>query len=397
MHGFHGLRHYGATAPSGPVNGRSHKGAPQPIPRPPSIPILPPARPPRRSAIAQPVGLPGRPRWSTRSAYNYHYFGHPFAFGQSVVASGIALSKTGSADLWQSSWRKSLPGLLFSPAPGLVWFSPVLVLGLVSAAAVWRDPRFRALIPLQLGTVLLILVAGKWFDWWGPELGLPVHRRCGPVSRSVDGPDHRPDRRQPSPAGSVRRVAGMVDRGAIPRRVQLQPDGMERPVARIRPARASQPVALGPTADRIPPRPLQLRAGQEKAGNGHLPELPRTNPERASCTSKCPPISTICRNWVHERENSSFSAHRGANVKARPLCTRSTAAAGRQGTPENRVPASHFSTGARSSSRLDGQRRSRVPPILQRYAHRLAPLREGIEQRPYVGAELRGGLRQGEV
>ena len=87
----------------------------------------------------------------------------------------------------------------------------------------------------------------------------------------------------------------------------------------------------------------------------------------------------------------------GANVKARPLCTRSTAAAGRQGTPENRVPASHFSTGARSSSRLDGQRRSRVPPILQRYAHRLAPLRKGIEQRPYVGAELRGGLRQGEV
>ena len=91
----------------------------------------------------------------------------PLAFGQSVVASGIALSKTGSANLWQSSWRESLPGLLFSPAPGLVWFSPVLVLGLVSAAAVWRDPRFRALIPLQLGTVLLILVAGKWFDWWG--------------------------------------------------------------------------------------------------------------------------------------------------------------------------------------------------------------------------------------
>ena len=71
-----------------------------------------------------------------------------FAFGQSVVASGIALSKTGSADLWQSSWRESLPGLLFSPARGLVWFSPVLVLGLVSAVAVWRDPRFRALIPL---------------------------------------------------------------------------------------------------------------------------------------------------------------------------------------------------------------------------------------------------------
>ena len=83
-----------------------------------------------------------------------------------MVASGIALSKTGSAHLWQSSWWESLPGLLFSPARGLVWFSHVLVLGLVSALVVWRNPRFRALIPLQLGTVLLILVAGKWFDWW---------------------------------------------------------------------------------------------------------------------------------------------------------------------------------------------------------------------------------------
>ena len=35
------------------------------------------------------------------------------------------------------------------------------------------------------------------------------------------------------------------------RRLQLQPDGMERPVARIRPARARQPVALGPTPDRL--------------------------------------------------------------------------------------------------------------------------------------------------
>ena len=69
--------------------------------------------------------------------------GLPFLvfFGHSVVASGIALSKTGSANLWQSSWRESLPGLLFSPARGLVWFSPVLLLGL---AAVLEDPNRRA-------------------------------------------------------------------------------------------------------------------------------------------------------------------------------------------------------------------------------------------------------------
>ena len=88
-------------------------------------------------------------------------------FGQSVASKIIALGDTGSENLWQSSWRESLPGLLISPARGLLWFSPVLVLGLVGAVAVWREPRFRALIPLQAAVVLMVLVAGRWFDWWG--------------------------------------------------------------------------------------------------------------------------------------------------------------------------------------------------------------------------------------
>ena len=62
--------------------------------------------------------LGGLPFLVCMTAYNYHYFGHPLAFGQSVVAAGIALSKTGSAGLWQSSWWESLPGLLISPARG---------------------------------------------------------------------------------------------------------------------------------------------------------------------------------------------------------------------------------------------------------------------------------------
>ena len=28
-------------------------------------------------------------------------------------------------------------------------------------------PRYHSLIPLQLATVLLILVTSKWYDWWG--------------------------------------------------------------------------------------------------------------------------------------------------------------------------------------------------------------------------------------
>ena len=119
----------------------------------------------RRRCIAFVLG--GLPFALILAGYNYHYFGNPLVFGQSVVAKSIALAKTGSADLWQSSWRESLPGLLISPARGLVWFSPVLILGLVSVVAVWKQPRFRPLVPLQAGAVLMILAAGKWFDWWG--------------------------------------------------------------------------------------------------------------------------------------------------------------------------------------------------------------------------------------
>ena len=119
----------------------------------------------RRRCVTYVLG--GLPFALILAAYNDFHFGSPFVFGQSVIAHSIALSKTGSADLWQSSWRESLPGLLFSPSRGLLWFSPVLLLGMVSAVAVWRDPRYRPLIPLQAGVVLMILVAGKWFDWWG--------------------------------------------------------------------------------------------------------------------------------------------------------------------------------------------------------------------------------------
>ena len=58
--------------------------------------------------------LGGLPFLVFLTAYNYHYFSHPLAFGQSVAASAIALSKTGFADLWQTSWWESLPGLLLA-------------------------------------------------------------------------------------------------------------------------------------------------------------------------------------------------------------------------------------------------------------------------------------------
>ena len=111
--------------------------------------------------------LGGLPLLAVLAAYNGYHFGSPLVFGQTVASKIIFLRDTGSESLWQSSWRESLPGLLLSPSRGLLWFSPVLVLGAASAAAVWREPRLRPLIPLQAAAVLMILVAGKWTDWSG--------------------------------------------------------------------------------------------------------------------------------------------------------------------------------------------------------------------------------------
>ena len=111
--------------------------------------------------------LGGIPFLVILAAYNGYYFGSPFVFGQTVASEIIALGATGSEDLWQSSWRESLPGLLISPSRGLLWFSPVLLFGLISAVTVWTDHRYRPLVPLQAGVALTILVAGKWFDWIG--------------------------------------------------------------------------------------------------------------------------------------------------------------------------------------------------------------------------------------
>ena len=67
--------------------------------------------------------LGGLPLLAILVAYNSYYFGSPLTFGQSVASKIIALSSTGSDNVWQSSWLESVPGLLISPQRGLLWFS----------------------------------------------------------------------------------------------------------------------------------------------------------------------------------------------------------------------------------------------------------------------------------
>jgi hypothetical protein len=105
------------------------------------------------------------------AAYNTHYLGSPFAFGQTRESDFIALQKTGSHALWDLTLWRGAAGLLFSPSRGLLVFSPVVVCGLwglVATPRPARDPaRFDAFRPISFGTVSLLLVAFAWFDWWG--------------------------------------------------------------------------------------------------------------------------------------------------------------------------------------------------------------------------------------
>ena len=239
----------------------------------------------RRRCAAYVLG--GLPFAAALAAYHSFYFGNPLVFGQTAVAGSVALWKTGSAEIWQSSWLESLPGLLISPARGLLWFSPVLILGLAGAVQVWREPRYRnpdtpasGRRARDPGCRQVVRLVGRI------DLGLPLHRRHHAVSRPAVDPRDRAADRGPHHEGLVRRPARVVRRRSVHRRVQLQPARLERPVARSRAPRVCEPVALGPAPDRLPPRQFQLRAGQEKAGDGHLPELPRPDPQRARPQSK---------------------------------------------------------------------------------------------------------------
>ena len=226
--------------------------------------------------------LGGLPFLVILAAYNTYYFGNPLVFGQSVVSQSLALRDTGSASLWQSVWRESLPGLLISPARGLVWFSPVLLFGFASAVAVWREQRYRALIPLQAAVVLMILVAGKWFDWWGGSTwGYRSNRRHHPVPGAADAPRCRAGPCRPLDAGAVRHLAAVVGRRPVRRLLQLQPGRLDRAVARARQPGSRQPLAVAATTDRLSRGQLRSGASAKEGGDGVIHERPETDSDPA--------------------------------------------------------------------------------------------------------------------
>ena len=79
----------------------------------------------------------------------------------------MAISKTGSSDLWQTPLLVGAAGLMISPSRGLLVFSPFMVFAIAGLVVLWRDRRYAALWPLAAAMLVLLGVAFKWFDWWG--------------------------------------------------------------------------------------------------------------------------------------------------------------------------------------------------------------------------------------
>ncbi len=99
--------------------------------------------------------------------YNWYFFGSPFSFGQELVGHVTALEKTGSPDLWQTPFFRGAAGLLFSPSRGLFVFSPFFLLVPFGLYKIFRDPQFRSLRPVCIGSLAIMILQCKWFDWWG--------------------------------------------------------------------------------------------------------------------------------------------------------------------------------------------------------------------------------------
>jgi hypothetical protein len=99
--------------------------------------------------------------------YHHDTFGSFWTFGEMGVGAKIAMTKTGNPDMWQTPLHVGLAGLLLSPARGLFLYSPIALLSVWGGWRAFRDPAWKDLRPLAVGAVLQVLLAAKWFDWWG--------------------------------------------------------------------------------------------------------------------------------------------------------------------------------------------------------------------------------------
>jgi hypothetical protein len=102
------------------------------------------------------------------AVWNAARFGNPFVAGYHFE----------SGEGFTSPLRISLPGMLFSPARGFIWFVPAAFLAMAgSVSFFWRHTRLAVLsLALIAGHVLVFCAWWMWWSgWgWGPRFLVPV-------------------------------------------------------------------------------------------------------------------------------------------------------------------------------------------------------------------------------
>ncbi|MFN8445690.1 MAG: hypothetical protein U0175_33170 [Caldilineaceae bacterium] len=91
----------------------------------------------------------------------------------SVWNTGYLESESFSAD-----WLFGITGLLIGPSRGIIWYSPLLLLGIGGVAWFWRHERLSLAI-ITAFVLLYVLLYGKWYMWhggfsWGPRFLVPT-------------------------------------------------------------------------------------------------------------------------------------------------------------------------------------------------------------------------------
>lgn len=118
--------------------------------------------------------------------YNFNHFGSIITSGQTIASLSVAKYKGAPADfagLWSAPITLGMSTLLFSPARGIFFISPWVMLSVITNIFSWvRQARqhkattyltanashnFHWVIPWVFASGAQILLASKWFDYYG--------------------------------------------------------------------------------------------------------------------------------------------------------------------------------------------------------------------------------------
>ena len=101
------------------------------------------------------------------AGYNAYYLGSPLAFGQELSSLADSARVAGAGGVWQTPLWEGLAGVLVSPSRGLFVYSPVFLFALPGFYYAWRSGELRALRPLTVAILAVLIASAKYYNWWG--------------------------------------------------------------------------------------------------------------------------------------------------------------------------------------------------------------------------------------